>query len=252
MTTDAATPTAEPSAEAEGFQPLNMHERRVLGVLQEKAKTTPDVYPLTLNALITGCNQKSNREPVLNLSDVEVEAALDTLKKKGLAQQIMGGGRVDKLRHVSYDVWRVDKVQLAILTELLLRGPQTEGELRTRASRMEPIADLDSLRVQLRGLAERGLVVYLTPEGRRGTTVTHGFHSAEELQRLRARADRGEAELAESAVPPVPHAATGDVVQRLANLEASVAEMRTALQSLQATVESLRAEQAPPATDPRG
>ena len=87
---------------------------------------------------------------------------------------LITGGRVIRWRHNLYEAWKVDKVALAILGELLLRGPQTEGELRTRASRMEPIDDLDKLRDELRPLAERKLVVYLTPERSRGTMLTHG------------------------------------------------------------------------------
>lgn len=165
---------------------LSLHERRVLGVLVEKAKTTPDAYPMSLNALVTGCNQKSNRDPLLNLNDSGVEAALIEAQKKQLAIRITGSGRIERWRHALYDVWKVNKVELAVLGELLLRGPQTEGELRGRASRMEPIEDLDALRPVLQGLAQRGLVVYLTPEGRRGTTLTHGFHAPEEIERLRA------------------------------------------------------------------
>jgi uncharacterized protein YceH (UPF0502 family) len=161
-----------------------MVERRTLGVLVEKAKTTPEAYPLSLNALVTGSNQKSNRDPILDLTDADIEDALAECQKTGLVTQIIGG-RVERWRHNLYDVWRVNKVELAVLTELLLRGPQTEGELRGRASRMEPIADLDALRAVLKPLAERKLVVYLTEEGKRGTTVTHGFHDAAELERLR-------------------------------------------------------------------
>src|SRR5438067_413973 len=135
-----------PSAEAPVAWPvLSTLERRVLGVLVEKAKTTPDTYPLSLNSLVTGCNQKSNREPVLNVSDFEVEEALTSAQKKGLVVKITGG-RVERWRHILYEAWRVEKVELAVLAELLLRGPQTEGELRSHASRMEPIADLDALR----------------------------------------------------------------------------------------------------------
>ncbi len=165
---------------------LGAHECRVLGVLVEKAKTTPDVYPLSLNSLVTGCNQKSNRDPVMNLADLQVEEALTGAQRKGLAMKITGG-RVERWRHLLYETWQVDKVELAILAELLLRGPQTEGELRARACRMEPIADLDALRAVLKVLAARRLVVYLTPEGRRGTTLTHGFHAPEEVDRLRVK-----------------------------------------------------------------
>src|SRR5262249_62316622 len=89
------------------------------------------------------------------------------------------------------EAWGLGKVPIAIITELLLRGPQTEGELRGRASRMEPIEDLDELRAHLRALAERNLVVYLTPEERRGSVVTHGFHDPAELARLKARSASG-------------------------------------------------------------
>jgi uncharacterized protein len=165
---------------------LSAPERRVLGVMIEKAKTTPDAYPLSLNALVAGCNQKSNRDPVMNLADHEVEDAATSAQKKGLTIKITGG-RVERWRHSLYEAWRVGKVELAILGELLLRGPQTEGELRGRASRMEPIDDLEALRAVLQPLAERRLVVYLTPEGRRGTVLTHGFHEPQELERLRAQ-----------------------------------------------------------------
>src|SRR5207247_3644923 len=136
-------------------------------------------------ALVTGCNQKSNRDPVLNLTDQEVEEALNEAQQLGLVTRVQGG-RVERWRHNLYEVWNVNKVELAVLAELLLRGPQTEGELRGRASRMEPIDDLDSLRAQLKPLVERGLVVYLGPEGRRGTQLTHGFHTPKELEYLQA------------------------------------------------------------------
>src|SRR5260370_7657515 len=173
-----------PAKDAPSWPVLTMVQRRVLGVLVEKAKTTPDASPLSLNALVTGSNQKSNRDPMPNLSDVEVEEALASLQNQLLVSRI-SGGRVERWRHLLYEAWKADKVELAILGELLLRGPQTEGELRGRAARMEPIDDLDMLRVIMKRLAERNLVIYLTPEGRRGTVVTHGFHAPDELPRLR-------------------------------------------------------------------
>jgi uncharacterized protein YceH (UPF0502 family) len=178
---EAATPGA-----AGPWPVLDARERRVLGVLVEKAKTTPDTYPLSINALVTGSNQKSNREPILNLTDLVVEEALIRCQKKGLSIKITGG-RVVRWKHNLYDAWNLAKVELAVLGELLLRGPQTEGELRSRASRMEPIDDLDALRNVLRPLVERKLVVYLTPEERRGAALTHGFHDPQELERLRSR-----------------------------------------------------------------
>ena len=161
--------------------PLSVNERRVLGVLVEKNKTTktPDTYPMTLNSVVIGCNQKSNRDPVLELDEDEVEETLTDLMKKGLTIK-QQGGRTDRWRHLLYDAWNPSKVELAILAELMLRGPQSEGDLRGRASRMDEIADLDTLRALLKGLCERKLTVYLSPPGR-GAVVTHGFHTPEEL-----------------------------------------------------------------------
>jgi uncharacterized protein YceH (UPF0502 family) len=217
---------AEPAA----WPALSLHERRVLGVLVEKAKTTPDTYPLSLNALVTGCNQKSNRDPVLELTEVDVEDALAGLQQKGLVIKITGTGRVEKWRHALYEAWRVDKTDLAVLAELLLRGPQTEGELRGRASRMEPLADLDALRAALRPLAERRLVVYLSPEGRRGTMLTHGFHAPAELERLRATHGKEAADGAPAARSPAPPEA------RAPETQAEIAELRATLAELQKTM----------------
>jgi len=220
------------ASESTSLPVLSALERRILGVLVEKAKTTPDNYPLTLNALITGCNQKSNREPVMDVSDAEVEEVIPNLKKLGVMQQILGSGRSDKFRHVLYDAWRIDKVQLAVLGELLLRGAQSEGDLRARASRMEPIPDLESLRAVLKTLSERGLVVYLTPEGRRGTVVTHGFHAPDELERLRARAERFAEDVAVSPTPAAKATPSPALEGRVAALEQVVAELKQQLAEL--------------------
>jgi uncharacterized protein YceH (UPF0502 family) len=218
---------------------LNLHERRVLGVLVEKAKTTPDAYPLSVNALVTGSNQKSNRDPLLDLTESDVEEALTRAQQRGLAIKITGG-RVVRWRHHLYEAWGVNKVELAVLGELLLRGPQTEGELRSRASRMEPIDDVDALRAVLRPLAQRRLVVYLTPEGRRGTTVTHGFHDPREVEHLRARHVA-----AEETVPAVAASASGapHSDNRLATLEARLEETTADLATLRTQVAALTAAQ---------
>jgi uncharacterized protein YceH (UPF0502 family) len=213
---------------------LGLHERRVLGVLVEKAKTTPDAYPLSLNALVTGCNQKSNRDPVLSMSDAEAEDALAGLQKKSLVNKITGGSRVERWRHLLYEAWKVDKVELAILAELLLRGPQTEGELRGRASRMEPIDDLDKLRAVLKPLAERGLVIYLTPEARRGTMLTHGFHASEEVDQLR-ESDQGAERESESPAP----AAGPSLSTRLERAEAEIESLKATVAELQERVAAL-------------
>ncbi len=166
--------------------PLAPRERRVLGVLVEKAKTTPDVYPLTIAALVTGCNQKSNRDPVTNYDADDVEEILQGLRKKGAAVMVEAGGRVVRWKHTLYDWLKVNKVELAVLAELMLRGPQTEGDLRARASRMEPFPDLPALQAVLDALVPRGLVVYLSPPGqKRGVVVTHGLYSPEEAEKVR-------------------------------------------------------------------
>jgi uncharacterized protein YceH (UPF0502 family) len=216
---------------------LSLNERRVLGVLVEKAKTTPDNYPLSLNGLVNGCNQKSNRDPVLNMTDEEAEEAIAGLKMHGYAQQILGGGRVDKYRHVLYDALKVDKVQLAILAELLLRGPQTEGELRGRASRMEPLADLDALRGPLRQLVQRGLAVWLSPEGRRGALVSHAFLSVDELERFRARGERATSEEPSAEGPAPARRSSADALdERVRLLETALADLRAEVQSLKSAL----------------
>jgi hypothetical protein len=221
----------------ESWPVLDMRERRVLGVLVEKAKTTPDTYPLSVNALTTGCNQKSNRDPLLNLSDVEIEDALARCQKMGLAIKITGG-RVVRWKHNLYDAWHVDKVDLAVLGELLLRGPQTEGELRSRASRMEPIDDLDALRNVLRPLVERKLVVYLTAEERRGAVLTHGFHDSQELERLRSRVVADP--VAES--PPSPAPAPSAPDERLSELDSGLSAAREEIAALKQTITGLQEE----------
>ena len=115
------------------WQPLEGIERRVLGVLVEKAKTTPEAYPLSLNALKSGCNQKNNRAPLMQLEESQIEEALDALRKVGAASVVQGGARIDRYRHLAYEWLGVDKVELAVMAELLLRGSQTVGELRGRA-----------------------------------------------------------------------------------------------------------------------
>lgn len=221
---------------------LDVHQRRVLGVLVEKGKTTPDAYPLSLNALVTGCNQKSNRDPVMDLDEGEVEEALERCKSRGLVAKVIGGGRVERWRHLLYEAWTVDKVELAILGELLLRGAQTEGELRTRASRMEPIEDLEALRGYLRKLVDRRLVVYLTPEERRGAMLTHGFLDRRELDVQRHRAASSAPAPGPAPVSVAPSPAPVSVAprsdDRVPALEASVTTLR---QELEATRQRLAA-----------
>ena len=118
---------------------LNAHEARVLGVLIEKCLTTPDQYPLSLNAATNGCNQKSNRNPMVDFSEAEVTVAITGLQYKHLAgASTPAGSRVEKYRHNAGAHFKIDDRDMAVLAELLIRGPQSPGELRTRANRMRP------------------------------------------------------------------------------------------------------------------
>lgn len=129
---------------------------RVLGSLIEKEITTPDNYPLSLNALVNACNQSSNREPVVHYDDVTVKAAVDRLRKRSLVRSIQGAGeRVIKYMHLLADAMDLDRAQLAVLDVLMLRGPQTLGEIRTRASRMYDFQTLEDVEGTLDGLAAR-------------------------------------------------------------------------------------------------
>src|SRR5512136_1863270 len=121
---------------------LNEVEIRVLGCLIEKELSTPEHYPLSLNSLTNACNQRSNRDPVMNLAEADVVRALDSLRFKQLALVSVEGGRVPKYRHALMEKLRLDPAELALLGELLLRGPQTIGELRARAERMHTFTDL--------------------------------------------------------------------------------------------------------------
>ncbi len=122
---------------------LDAEEVRVLGSLLEKEITTPEYYPLSLNALLNACNQKSNRDPIVHFDEETLERALYTLREKGLLVSITGAGsRVPKYSHRISEKLNLGRRELAILCELMLRGPQTLGELRTRAERMHPFGDL--------------------------------------------------------------------------------------------------------------
>ena len=228
------------------WEPLAPYERRVLGVLIEKQKTSKsaDAYPMTLNSIVVGSNQKSNRDPVYDLDADAVEETLGDLQRKGSVMK-MTGGRADRWRHLLYELWKVTKVEMAILAELLLRGPQTEGDLRGRASRMDDIKDLDELRGLLKGLTERNLVVYLTEPNRRGTVVTHGFHTPDELEREKGRHAGGAADH-----EPAPVRSPGGnaaLESRLNEAFDEIASLREAVSRLEQSVSELRAgrEQAP-------
>lgn len=135
---------------------LDAIEARVLGAVIEKEITTPDYYPLSLNALVAACNQLSNREPVMTLAEPDVNRALDKLREKRLAVVITGGdSRVFKFAHKAREIFELNSAQIALLCVLLLRGPQTVGELRGRTGRMHEFADLADVQTALGSLATR-------------------------------------------------------------------------------------------------
>ena len=129
-------------------------EARVLGALIEKEITTPEYYPLSLNALTNACNQKSNRDPVMQLEENEIRKALNHLESQALVRSI-AESRATKFEHRLQDAFNFYRPEVAIVCELLLRGPQTPGELRTRASRMHPFEDLESVHSALQRLSKR-------------------------------------------------------------------------------------------------
>src|SRR5262245_50919846 len=140
---------------------LSLLETRVLGVLAEKERTVPDTYPLTLNALVSGCNQKTSRDPVINAAETEVQAAIDSLKAMNLVIE-SSGGRVARYTHNIERVLQVPRQSGALLATLMLRGPQTAGELRINCERLHSFADISSVEAFLRELAERAAGALVT------------------------------------------------------------------------------------------
>ena len=173
---------------------LNAIEVRVLGSLIEKELTTPEYYPLSLNALVNACNQKSNRDPVMSLEEAEVVKALDSLRFKQYALLSGTGGRVSKYRHALVEKFRFSPAELAVLCELLVRGPQTVGELRTRVERMHPFADLAGVEAVLEELMERTppLVARLPRQpGRKEPRHCHLFAGEPDLSAAEAFPESG-------------------------------------------------------------
>jgi uncharacterized protein YceH (UPF0502 family) len=202
--------------------PLDPVETRVLGCLIEKELATPEYCPLTLNALVNACNQKSNRDPVLDLSEEEVSRALSTLTYSQLAIVSGEGGRATKYRHFLAEKMGLLPPQLAVLAELMVRGPQTPGELRARASRMVPFPDVVSV-----------VGVYLSLEDRQPPLVTTLPRQPGRKESRYAQLFSGPPELdVTSAAPPSLRVAASDaapapeVEARLAALEAEVATLR--------------------------
>ena len=230
---------------------LSYIQRRVAGVLVEKSKTTPDVYPMTLNGIKTASNQKSNRSPQLDLREDQVEQALYDLRQLGAVIEVHSGGRVPKFKHQLYEWMGVDAAELAVMAELLLRGEQTLGELRGRASRMTKIADLAELRPIIASLIQHRLVIPLTPSGR-GQIVTHGLYEPDEIEELKSRfptfnsgdlARLSEAALREllPANEPQMQMDRGTIQQELAQLRLDVDELKKTVADLQRSDRDLSA-----------
>jgi uncharacterized protein YceH (UPF0502 family) len=205
---------------------LSVHEARVLGVLVEKQRTVPDTYPLTLNALVAGCNQKSSRDPVLTLSDTDVQEALDGLKHRSLAIET-SGGRVMRYAHNAERALALPSQSVALLAALLLRGAQTAGELRINTERMHRFADISTVEAFLNELAEReaGALVAELPRTT-GTRETRWMHLLSE---------------AAPATEPATNAAPAPGVDAAA-LANEVALLRDEVAALRLEVEALKRE----------
>ena len=209
---------------------LSLLETRVLGVLIEKQHTVPDTYPLTLNALLAGCNQKTSRDPILNATESEVQAVVDHLRTLSLAVE-SSGGRVMRYAHNVGKVLAIPMQSVALLAALMLRGPQTTGELRINCERLHHFSDISAVEGFLHELAAREsgpLVVELARQpGTRETRWAHllsGPPSSDTVVRMPA--------------------AEGDVVtvSELAALRANVAELQSELGTIRATVAKLCSE----------
>lgn len=203
---------------------LSLLEARVLGCLMEKQLSTPDVYPLSLNTLTNACNQASNRAPVMAVAEADAEAAVNSLVDQGLAER--WPGRAMKYAHLAKQSWHLAEQEAAILAELLLRGPQTPGELRTNSKRMYAFADLAEIDAALASLmeAEPPLVVRLAK--------APGAREARVAQLLGGPVD---------AAAPVSlgGAPSGG---RLAELEAEVAALKEELTTLRAEFETFKGQ----------
>jgi uncharacterized protein YceH (UPF0502 family) len=217
---------------------LDALEARILGVLIEKETTTPEQYPLSLNSLVAGCNQKSNRDPVLELSDAEVTSGIERLRRKSLVGAAhASGSRVERYKHMAGVVWQLSPGELAVMAELLLRGAQMPGELRSRADRMSRFESLEALSATLESLRGKGFVRRLEPLPGARAPQWEQIVAARDVQAATHTPTR--TSLAEGAYP-IAHApetaappprAENPLEARVAALEAEVARLRQLLTS---------------------
>jgi uncharacterized protein YceH (UPF0502 family) len=212
---------------------LNEVEARVLGALLEKDATTPDYYPLSLNALVNACNQKNNRDPVMNLDDASVSDALQTLQEKRLAGPAGGAdSRVTKYEHRLQEVFNFTRGESAILCVLLLRGPQTPGELRGRTERMHHFEDLDEVHSSLQRLMQREPALARVLPRQPGTKESRYIHLLS--------GDREDLGVAPAPTPQVRSTSHSAGDERLQRLEDEVASVRKEVADLRQQVDSFR------------
>jgi len=209
------------------MNPLTLTEARVLGTLMEKARTVPDTYPMSLNTLVTGCNQRSSRDPVTNLTEAEVQEALDGLKRRSLAFAT-SGNRVTRWEHNFQRAMVVPEQSAVLLGLLMLRGPQTAGELRIHSERWYRFADISSVEAFLDELQSR-------TEAKGGPLVLHlprapGSREARWAHLLCGPIDVSNLVLA----PPDLAVSSGGLAERVEALEAEVAQLRAAFADLSA------------------
>lgn len=212
-------------------------QTRLIGVLLEKEITTPEQYPLSLNGLTLGCNQKSNRDPVMNLSESDVQNVLDELRDKKLILEYTGAGsRVVKYKHrfcnTEFSDLKFSRQQLAIVCVMLLRGPQTPGELRTRTNRLaefESVEEMEATLTKLHDLNGEQLVIKLAREpGKRDSRYAHLFSGEQEFEVPLLQA---------SASSPVNHSVQDS--QRITLLEQQVSELTSQVDELKEMIEIL-------------
>jgi uncharacterized protein YceH (UPF0502 family) len=201
---------------------LSPSEIRVLGCLLEKQRTTPDAYPLSLNSLRLACNQSTNREPVVQYDEEVLRDALHRLQRRGYTR-LASGARAPKFRHLLAEALPMDEGEQAVMCVLMLRGPQTPGELKQRTERMHAFADLGGVHETLERLIGRGLVAVLERRP--------GQKEERYIQLLGEEAEAADAAAAPSPMPmptPVPRTVDG-LEERVARLEREVAQLRAAL-----------------------
>jgi uncharacterized protein len=209
---------------------LSEVEARVLGALVEKETTTPEYYPLSLNALVNACNQKSNREPVMTLNEEAVRKALRTLTDQGMVRSASGDSRVPKFEHRLNELFNFHRHEIAVLCVLLLRGPQTPGELRTRGERMYAFEDLEAVHSALNLLMRREPPLVKILARQPGTKESRYMHLLSgDADPAESPAAAGDPFHADGTHPPGPSSAAAD---RIGELETEVSSLRRELETL--------------------